>query len=139
MGTLNDSLNSCARRRQLSSYIVSGREALDHMGLIRYGNHHKNIDVLNVRTFACPLALKIRDNRTFHDAPAFGDLSHRAESASKFDIHAALRSLLALLVYSPTTHKEKSGAHWEFFFPFICVCCFLFSSGQTQRGIHVSS
>ena len=82
MGTLNDSLNSCARRRQLSSYIVSGREALDHMGPIRYGNHHKNIDALNVRTFACALALKIRDNRTLHDAPAFGDSSHRAESAS---------------------------------------------------------
>ena len=45
--------------------------------------HHKNIDALNVCTFACALALKIRYDYTFHNAPTFGgDSSHRAESAS---------------------------------------------------------
>ena len=45
--------------------------------------HHKNIDALNVCTFACALALKIRYDYTFHNAPTFGGVSsHRAESAS---------------------------------------------------------
>ena len=45
--------------------------------------HHKNIEALNVCTFACALTLKIRNDYTFHTAPTFGGVSsHRAESAS---------------------------------------------------------